>query len=71
MRVVFDTDVIISGLNSYGNERLVLERACKGRFELYLSPFILQETVGLLTRKFGSGQLHPTGQEFREAPRFG
>ena len=53
MRVVLDTNVIISGLNFTGNERLVLELARRGRFELYLSTFILQETAGVLTRKFG------------------
>ncbi len=53
MRVVLDTNVIISGLNFSGNERLVLELARRGRFEFYLSNFILQETAGVLTRKFG------------------
>ena len=53
MRVVLDTNVIISGLNFSGNELLVLELARRGRFEFYLSNFILQETAGVLTRKFG------------------
>lgn len=53
MRVVLDTNIFISGLNFSGNERLVLELARRGRFELYLSTFILQETAGVLTRKFG------------------
>ena len=53
MRVVLDTNIIISGLNFRGNERLVLELARRGRFELYLSPFILQEAAGVLARKFG------------------
>ena len=53
MRVVLDTNVIISALNFPGNERLVLECAREGRFELILSPFILQEVAGVLVRKFG------------------
>ena len=53
MRVVLDTNVIVSGLNFPGNERIVLDLARRGRFEGYLSPFILQETVGVLERKFG------------------
>ena len=53
MRVVLDTNVIVSGLNFPGNERLVLELALRGRFELYLSPFILGEAAGVLRRKFG------------------
>ena len=52
MRVVLDTNVIVSGLNFPGNERLVLELALRGRFELCLSPFILEEVAGVLVRKF-------------------
>ena len=52
MRVVLDTNVIVSGLNFPGNERLVLELALRGRFELYLSTFILEEAAGVLGRKF-------------------
>ena len=52
MRVVRDTNVIVSGLNFPGNERLVLELAIRGRFELYLSTFILEEAAGVLGRKF-------------------
>ena len=52
MRVVLDTNVIVSGLNFPGNERLVLELALRGRFELCLSPFILGEVAEVLGRKF-------------------
>ena len=52
MRVVLDTNVIVSGLNFPGNERLVLELALRGRFQLCLSPFILEEVAGVLGRKF-------------------
>ena len=52
MRVVLDTNVIVSGLSFPGNERLVLELALRGRFELCLSPFILEEVAGVLGRKF-------------------
>ena len=58
MRVVLDTNVIVSGLNFPGNERLVLELALRGRFELYLSPFILEEVAGVLGRKFGWAEGH-------------
>ena len=53
MRVVLDTNVIVSGLNFPGNERLVLELALRGRFDLCLSTFILDEVSGVLERKFG------------------
>ena len=52
MRVVLDTNVIVSGLNFPGNEHLVLELALRGRFELYVSTFILEEAAGVLGRKF-------------------
>ena len=48
-----DTNVVVSGLNFPGNERLVVELALRGRFELYLSSFILEEVAGVLGRKFG------------------
>lgn len=53
MRVVLDTDVIISALNFPGNERIALELALRGRFELILSWFILGEVSGVQTRKSG------------------
>ena len=53
MRVVPDTNVIVSGLNFPGNERMVLELALRGKFQLILSWFILGEVSGVLTRKFG------------------
>ena len=58
MRVVLDTNVIVSGLNFPGNERLVLDLALGGRFDLYLSSFILEEIDGVLVRKFGWPQEH-------------
>ena len=64
MRVVLDTNVIISGLNFRGNERLVLELALRGRFELYLSAFILGEVAGVLRRKFNWSD-ERTGQALR------
>ena len=56
MRVVLDTNVIVSGLNFPGNERVALELALRGRFDLFLSWFILGEVSGVLTRKFGWDQ---------------
>ena len=53
MRVVLDTNVIVSGLNFRGNEERVLNLARRGRFDLYLSPFILAEASSVLSRKFG------------------
>ncbi len=52
MKVVLDTNVIVSGLNFPGNERHVLDLARSGRFRLYLSSIVLQETEGVLVRKF-------------------
>ena len=52
MKVILDANVIVSGLNFPGNERLVLEMALRGRFELCLSPFIIEEVAGVFVRKF-------------------
>jgi putative PIN family toxin of toxin-antitoxin system len=54
--VVLDTNVIVSGMNFPGNERMVLELALRGRFQLFLSWFIQGEVSGVLTRKFGWDQ---------------
>lgn len=55
MRVVLDTNVIISGLNFRGNEQQVLALAREGKFELVLSPFILREATFVLPREFAWG----------------
>lgn len=52
MRVVQDTNAIISELNFPGNECLVLDLARRSRFELYLSLFILGEVAEVLEHKF-------------------
>ncbi len=56
MRVVLDTNVIVSGLNFSGNEQRVLQLAARRRYDLYLSTFILQEVSGVLARKFNWAQ---------------
>ena len=53
MKVVLDTNVIISALNFPGNERTVLELARRGRFQVHVSLFILEEVTGLLVGKLG------------------
>ena len=52
--------MVVSALNFPGNERLVLELALRGRFEFYLSRFILEEVAGVLVRKFGWGEERTT-----------
>ena len=52
MKVVLDTNVIVSGLARNGNESVVLGMARDGLFEWYVSPFNLDETAGVLPRKF-------------------
>ena len=58
LRVVLDTNVIISGLLFDGNERQTLNLGRNGRIQIYLSPFILSEVDGVLRRKFQ----HSAGQ---------
>ncbi|MBI2873045.1 MAG: putative toxin-antitoxin system toxin component, PIN family [Chloroflexi bacterium] len=52
MKAVLDTNIIVSGLNFPGREHDILDLARIGRFELYVSPFILDEVAGVLLRKF-------------------
>jgi putative PIN family toxin of toxin-antitoxin system len=56
VRVVVDTNVIISRLNFPGKEREVLDLARSGSYDFYLSTFILKEVSGVLHRKFGWSQ---------------
>jgi len=53
VRVVLDTNVIISGWVFRGPERRVLECAERNDFELVVSEFILLETESAIARKFG------------------
>ena len=54
MRVVLDTDVLISAIVFGGNPRKLLEAILRGEPKLYLSDFILDELKGVLQRpKFG------------------
>jgi|SRR5581483_6413757 len=53
-RVVADSNVIISAFVFGGVPELLFTLARDGRFELYLSRFILEEVAGVLARpKFG------------------
>jgi uncharacterized protein len=50
MRVVADTNTIVSGLLWQGSPRKVLEAARKGKFELFTSVALLTELEGVLER---------------------
>jgi len=52
-RITLDTNVIVSALISPGTSRQVLELARSGAVILVLSPFILEETAGVLRTKMG------------------
>jgi uncharacterized protein len=56
VRVVLDTNIIISGLNFKGNEREILDSSRRGVFDLYLSESILIEVARVLVRKFAWGE---------------
>ena len=53
LRVVIDTNVIISALNFGGNPKAVLELARRSHIRNTTSPFIINEIERVLTRKFG------------------
>ena len=52
LRIVYDTNVIISGLFFHGNEETVLNFGKDGRVDVYVSQYILDELVGVIARKF-------------------
>jgi putative PIN family toxin of toxin-antitoxin system len=52
VRIVLDTNILVSALNFNGRERELLELARIQAYDLYLSPFILAELSGVLIHKF-------------------
>ena len=52
LNVVFDANVIISGLRFGGNERVILGYGREGKIVVRLSPSILEEVRDVLPRKF-------------------
>ena len=53
LRVVIDTNIVISALNFGGNPKVVQELARKNRIDNTTSPFIINEVEKVLTQKFG------------------
>jgi putative PIN family toxin of toxin-antitoxin system len=53
LRVVIDTNIVISALNFGGNPKAVLELARKNRIHNTTTPFIINEVEKVLTQKFG------------------
>ena len=62
LRTVLDTNVLVSGLNFPGNEHEVMELGRRGRIEVYICRFIINELVTVLERKFR----HSVGQSTRQ-----
>lgn len=52
MRVLLDTNVLISGILFRGLPRSLLERASRGELDLVTSPELLDELEAVLTEKF-------------------
>ena len=53
LRVVIDTNIVISALNFGGNPKAVLELARRNRIRNTTSPFIINEIEKVLIQKFG------------------
>lgn len=51
MKVVFDTNILISGIGWSGRERRLLLLAASDRYELVISDEILKELAGVLQRE--------------------
>ena len=53
VKVVLDTNIIVSGLLFPGKERQILTLFGKGSITVYTSPVLLKELEGVLHKKFG------------------
>lgn len=61
MRVVADTNTVLSGLFWHGPPRMVLDAARLGAIRLYTSPLLLEEIEDVLSRKKFSARLVRAG----------
>lgn len=52
-RVVLGSNIYVSAFNFGGAPEEIIRLAEEGIFELYVSPFIVQEVKGVLKEKFG------------------
>ena len=66
MRVVADTNIIVSGLLWRGNPRLILEAAREGLINLYTSGVLLDELEDVLIREKFAGRLQAAGVRAHE-----
>jgi len=55
VRLVTDTNVVVSGLLWLGNPGRLLEAAALGNVTLYTSPVLLAELSATLSRQWGDG----------------
>ena len=70
MKVVCDTNVLISGILFGGHPRRILREGIRGRLDIVISPDILEEFHDVLVRpKFGftADQVDGIIQQFRES----
>jgi putative PIN family toxin of toxin-antitoxin system len=56
MKVIFDTNVLVSAFVTEGVCSRLLGRARRGQFQLITCPFILKEFEGILVRKLSATQ---------------
>ena len=52
LRIVLDTNVLVSGLNYTGTPNRLLRLLFQGEIDWFISPFILEELHRVLTEKF-------------------
>ena len=65
LRVVLDTNIVVSGLEFYGNEHRILQAGRDGQVEIVLCEAVIQEAFRVLSGKFGWSVLS-TDQELRQ-----
>lgn len=65
LRVVLDTNIIVSGLAYTGNEHRVMQAGRDGQVEVVLCEVVIQEAFRVLSGKFGWSTVY-TDQELRQ-----
>lgn len=61
MRIVLDTNTLVSGVISAGLPRQLMDAAKRGDFELATSPMLLTELLDVLGRAKFAARLQPAG----------
>ena len=58
LKIIADTNIIISGLGFGGKPRMILEKIAENKIKAYISPVLLSELEDVVSKKFPKLFLH-------------